>query len=87
MKQKGNAHVEEHVEKHVKKKIMFKVRDNQKMLQWMKMYNELKWARQANLEGMFNMQWTTLRKGLLQDFLQTWEVTNDGRILTHPQTP
>jgi hypothetical protein len=30
---------------------------------------------------MFNLQWTTARKNLLQDFLQTWEATKDGRIL------
>jgi len=32
-------------------------------------FNELKWARRANLEGMFNMQWTMLKGDLLSDFL------------------
>jgi hypothetical protein len=30
--------------------------------------NELKWARRANLENMFTLQWTT------------WEKLEDGRI-------
>ncbi len=29
---------------------------------------ELKWVRQASLEGMFNLQWTTPREDLLRDF-------------------
>jgi hypothetical protein len=46
MKQKSKALIEEHVEKLVKKKPMSKAKENQKMLQWMKMdSNELKWAR------------------------------------------
>jgi hypothetical protein len=33
-----------------------KAKENQKMLQWMKMdSNELKWARWANLESLFNL--------------------------------
>jgi hypothetical protein len=52
------------------------------MLQWMKMdSNEFKWVKQASLESLFNLRWTTLRKNLLQDFLQTWEAIEDGRIL------
>jgi len=43
--------------------------------------NELKWARQVGLESMFNLQWTTPRKDLLRNFLQTWEAKEDGRIL------
>jgi hypothetical protein len=40
---------------------MFKANESHKMLQWMKMdYNEFKWARQANLEGLFNLKWTML---------------------------
>ncbi len=51
------------------------------MLQWMKMdSNKLKWARQANLEGLFNLQWTMSPKDLLQDILQTQETIEDGRI-------
>jgi hypothetical protein len=62
MKWKGKALVEEHVEKHVKKKPMSKVKENQKMLQWIKMdSNKLKWARQAGLESLFNLQWITPR--------------------------
>jgi hypothetical protein len=46
VKIKGKALVEKHVEKHVKKKTMFKGKETQKMLQWMKMdSNDLKWAR------------------------------------------
>jgi hypothetical protein len=46
MKRKGKAHVEKHVEKHVKKKTTSKVKETQKMLQWMKMdSNELKWVK------------------------------------------
>jgi hypothetical protein len=47
----------------------------------MKMSNKLKWATQANLESLFNLQWTTPRKDPLQDFLWTWDATEDGRIL------
>jgi len=44
MKRKDKAFVKEHVEKLVKKKTMSKVKESQKMLQWMKMdSNELKW--------------------------------------------
>jgi hypothetical protein len=36
------------------------------MLQWMKMdSNELKWAKQTSLEGLFNLLWTTPQKDLL----------------------
>ncbi len=60
---------------------MSKANESYKMLQWMKMdSNELKWARQANLEGLFNLQWTMPREDMLQDFLQTQEATEDGRI-------
>jgi hypothetical protein len=46
MKRKGKVPIEKHVEKHVKKKLVSKAKENQKMLQWMKMdSNELKWAR------------------------------------------
>jgi hypothetical protein len=38
-------------------------------------------ARQADLESLFNLQWTTPRKDLFQNFLQTWEATKDGRII------
>jgi hypothetical protein len=52
------------------------------MLQWMKKdSNELKWARWADLESMFNMQCTMPRENMLQYFLQTWEAMEDGRIL------
>ncbi len=45
MKQKVKALVEEHVEKLVKKKLVSKVKESQKLLQWMKMdSNKLKWA-------------------------------------------
>jgi hypothetical protein len=68
MKWKGKAIVE----KHVKKILMSKVKESHKMLQWMKMdSNELKWAKQVSLENLFNMQWTTPRKDLLWNFLQT----------------
>jgi hypothetical protein len=70
MKQKGKAFIEKHVEKLVKKNSMSKVKESEKMLQWMKMdSNELKWARQAHLESLFNLQWTTRKEDLLQDFL------------------
>jgi hypothetical protein len=53
---KRKAPIEEQVEKHVKKKTTSKVKESQKILQWMKMdSNELKWARRAGLEGMFNL--------------------------------
>jgi hypothetical protein len=43
MKRKGKVLIEEHVEKLVKKKLMSKVKESQKMLQWMKMdSNEFK---------------------------------------------
>ncbi len=82
VKQKGKAHVKEQVEKLVKRKPMSKVKNSQKMLQWMKMdSNEFKWARQVDSDSLFNLQWTMLGKDLLQDFLQTWEAMKDGRIL------
>ncbi len=82
MKQKGKAHVKKHVEKSIKKKQVSKAKESQKMLYWMKMdSNKLKWARWVGLEGLFNLQWTMPRKDLLQDFLQTWEAMEDGRIL------
>ncbi len=43
--------------------------------------NKLKWARQANLEKLFNLQWTTPRKCLLRYFLRTLEAMEDGRLL------
>jgi hypothetical protein len=56
IKQKNKAHVEKQVEKHVKKKATSKVKENQKMLQWMKMdSNELKWVKQVGLESWFNL--------------------------------
>ncbi len=56
MKQKGKAHVKAQVEKLVKKKTMPNAKESQKMLQWIKMDSKkLKWVRQANLEGMFNL--------------------------------
>jgi hypothetical protein len=82
MKWKGKVLVEEHVEKLVKKKPMSKVKENQKMLQWIKMdSNKLKWARQDGLESLFNLQWTTPKEDLLRNFLRTWETKEDGRIL------
>jgi hypothetical protein len=46
MKRKGKTPIEEHVEKLVKKKLVSKVKESQKLLQWMKMdSNKLKWAR------------------------------------------
>ncbi len=51
------------------------------MLEWIKMNaNEFKWARRADLENLFTLQWTIPREDLLQDFLQTWEELEDGRI-------
>jgi hypothetical protein len=42
------------------------------MLQCMKMdSNKLKWVRQADLESLFNLQWTTPREDMLRNFLQT----------------
>jgi hypothetical protein len=56
MKWKSKAPIEEQVEKLVKKKTTSKVKESQKMLQWMKMdSNEPKWAKQAGLEGLFNL--------------------------------
>jgi hypothetical protein len=61
MKQKGKALVKEQVEKPIKS--VSKAKENQKMLQWMKMdSNELKCVRQASLESMFNLQWTMPKK-------------------------
>jgi hypothetical protein len=66
MKRKGKAPIKEPVEKLVKKKPMSKVKESQKMLQWMKMdSNKLKWARQVVLESLFNLQWTMPREDLL----------------------
>jgi hypothetical protein len=46
MKKKGKTLVEKQVEKHFKKKTTSKVKETQKMLQWMKMdSNELKWVK------------------------------------------
>ncbi len=82
MKQKGKTLVKKQVEKPIKKKPVSKAKESQKMLQWMMMdSNKLKWAKQADLQSVFNLQWTTPRKDLLRNFLQTWEATNDGRIL------
>ncbi len=51
------------------------------MLQWMKMdSNELKWAERADLEGLFNLQWTMPNEDLLRIFFKTQETTEDGRI-------
>ncbi len=72
MKRKGKAHVKELVEKPIKKKPMSKGIESQKTLEWMKVdSNKLKWARQADLEGLFNLQWTTPREDMLRDFLRT----------------
>lgn len=50
MKQKCKVLVEEQVDKLIKKKITSKVKESQKMLQWIKMdSNKLKWARQATI--------------------------------------
>ncbi len=66
MKQKGKAPTKEEVEKPIKDKTMSKVKESQKMLQWMKMDSiEFKWARRANLEGLFNLKWIMLREDLL----------------------
>jgi hypothetical protein len=51
MKQKGKVPVKEHVEKP-----MSKAKESQRMLQWMKIdSNKFKWARQADLESLFNL--------------------------------
>jgi hypothetical protein len=43
-------------EKLVKKKTTSKVKESQKMLQWMKMdSNEPKWAKQPGLKGLINL--------------------------------
>ncbi len=56
MKRKGKTHVEKQVEKHVKKKTTSKVKETQKMLQWVKMdSNEFKWVKWIDLEGLFNL--------------------------------
>jgi hypothetical protein len=40
----------------VRKKIMFKVKETQKMLQWIKMNaNKHKWVRQVGLENLFTL--------------------------------
>ncbi len=66
MKQKDKALAKEQVEKLVKKKTMSKVKESQKMLQWMKMdSNELKWARRVGLEGLFNLKWSMPTEDLL----------------------
>lgn len=43
-------------------------------------FKEYKWAKRANLKGLFNMQWITPRKDLLKENLQTWEDIKDGWI-------
>ncbi len=44
---------------------MSKVKEIKKMLQWMKMDpNEYIWANKANLEGLFDIWWTTPREDL-----------------------
>ncbi len=69
MKRKGKAPTKKQVEKPIKKTTS-KVKENHKMLQWMKMdSNELKWDRRAGLEGLLNLQWTTPQQDLLLDFL------------------
>jgi hypothetical protein len=46
MKRKGKLLTKEHVDKHVKKKTMSKVKETQKMPQWIKMNtNKFKWVR------------------------------------------
>jgi hypothetical protein len=53
---KNKAFAEEWVEKPIKKKTMFKAKETQKMLQWMKMdSNKLKRAKQIGLEGIFKV--------------------------------
>jgi len=42
--------------------------------------NKYKWARQIGLENLFILQWTAPQEDPLQDFLQTWEELEDGRI-------
>ncbi len=42
--------------------------------------NKLKWAKQASLEGLFNLQWIAPREDLLHNFLQSWEEIKDARI-------
>ncbi len=79
MKQKGKAPIKERVGKCVKKKLMSKVKESNKMLQWMKMaWNKLKWVIRASLESLFKLQWTMPREEILQNFLQTWETIQDG---------
>ncbi len=61
---------------------MSEVKENHKGLEWMKVdSNKLKWVRWAGLESMFNLQCTKPTEDLLQNFLCTWEITNDGRII------
>jgi hypothetical protein len=48
--------IEKQVKKHVKKKPVFKAKESQKMLQWMKMDSKkLKGVKRANLESIFNL--------------------------------
>ncbi len=54
IKKKGKVPIEEYVEKLIKKKTMFKVKETQKMLQWITVNaNELKWVKQVDLENLF----------------------------------
>ncbi len=46
---------------------------------------EYKWAKRANLEGLFNMQWIKPWEDLLKEILQTWEDTKDGWIRAQVQ--
>lgn len=52
------------------------------MLQSMKTdSNELKWIQRAHLESLFDLQLSVPKENMLWDFLWTWEITEDGRIL------
>ncbi len=75
MKRKGKLLTKEHVDKHVKKKTMSKVKETQKMPQWIKMNtNKFKWVRWVNLEDLFTLQWIAPWEDLLQEFF-----TNMGK--------
>jgi uncharacterized protein YdaL len=56
MKRKGQVPIVEHVEKPIKKKTTSKVKETQKMLQWIKMNaNEFKWAKRVGLENLITL--------------------------------
>jgi hypothetical protein len=57
MKRKSKVPIKQQVDTHVKKKPMSKVKETQKMLQWMKMdSSEFKWAKRKSLENLFTLQ-------------------------------